>query len=569
LSFCASNMDSSNTRAERWAPWIAGALFALPVLIAKYPPMDDLPLHEAAVGLLRHWSDPQFAPRSLYYVNLGHSNQLFSFVLLALSFLMPIGVASKLIVATSVFLLPVAAARFADHVDAPRWTVLLAAPVVCLGWLFFWGLIQNIIGLVILLALLPAIDRFASQPTGRGAAWMCAAMLLLHFAHQAMQLVALAALVIFSVGTDAAGVSRARRIGLRAIPVGFCAVVGYAAAKYSWYHSGPRNRAAKIALYSLQHKIESLSGVLFGGHEPYVRNLMLVAAMAPVALLFKERWSARPRHRRTLGERMHAWRFDVLVLFLVIAYLVAPANLKSATLVYHRFLPPAWCIFVICAGIGTRATTRLPVRLLCGVVPVASLLVSWPAFADSNRVYSDLEPLLERIDIGSTVLTLNLGPQDPFRLWSPSDAEGHVLASRGGRALFDYTRSPISPVTQRGDRQWINSLNRLDGNPYGLRPDFDLRRFRYLLVNTSWPGLATVVTMALKDEASLKARSGGWYLFESRLPLMPFDSDDTDLPEPHPPTLRHKLREVARDLGETFPEDPTAVDKADDINPCQ
>src|SRR5580692_10346362 len=213
-------MDSSNTRAERWAPWIAGALFALPVLIAKYPPMDDLPLHEAAVGLLRHWSDPQFAPRSLYYVNLGHSNQLFSFVLLALSFLMPIGVASKLIVATSVFLLPVAAARFADHVDAPRWTVLLAAPVVCLGWLFFWGLIQNIIGLVILLALLPAIDRFASQPTGRGAAWMCAAMLLLHFAHQAMQLVALAALVIFSVGTDAAGVSRARRIGLRAIPVG-------------------------------------------------------------------------------------------------------------------------------------------------------------------------------------------------------------------------------------------------------------------------------------------------------------------------------------------------------------
>jgi hypothetical protein len=558
-------MASSNTRAERWAPWVVGAFFALPVLIAKYPPMDDMPLHEAAVGLLRHWSDPQFAPRSLYYVNIGHSNQLFSFVLLALSFLMPIGLASKLIVAASVFLLPVAAARFADHVDAPRWTVLLAAPVGCLGWLFFWGLIQNIIGLAILLALLPTIDRFASQPTGRGAAWMCGVMLLFHFAHQAMQIVALAALVFCSIGTGDPRGTRARRTALRLIPALFSACVGYAAAKYSWYLSGPRHRRAPLfILYTLQHKIESLSGVLFGGHEPYIRNLMLVAALAPVAFLLKERWGARPRHARTLAERMHARRFDLLALFLFVAYLLGPANLKSATLVYHRFLPPAWCIFVICAGIGARATIRFPVRLLCGVLPVASLLVSWPAFADSNRVYSDLEPLLDRIEIGSPVLTLNLGPQEPFRLWSPVDAAGHVVATRGGRALFDYTLSPISPVTQRGERQWVDPIDRLDGNPYGLRPDFDLRRFRYLLANTSLPGLGTVVTIALKNEASLKARSGGWYLFESLLPRVPFDSDDADLPEPYPPSLRHKLRDVARDLGETFPEPATTADEADD-----
>ncbi len=534
-------MDSSNPRAERWAPWVVGALFALPVLIAKYPPMDDMPLHEASVGLLRHWSDPQFSPRSLYYVNIGHSNQLFSFVLLALSFLMPIGLASKLIVATSVFLLPIAAAHFADYVDAPRWTVLLAAPVVCLGWLFFWGLIQNIIGLAILLALLPAIDRFASRPTGRGAAWMCGVMLLFHFAHQAMQIVALAALVFFSIGAGDPRGTRTRRTALRLVPALFCACVGYAAAKYSWYLSGPRHRRAPpFVFYSLQHKVESLSGVLFGGHEPYVRNLMLVAALAPVMILLKERWAGRPRNPRTFAERMHARRFDFLALFLFVAYMLAPANLKSATLVYHRFLPPAWCIFVICAGIGTRATMSRAVPLLCAVVPIAAILVSWPAFADSNRVYSDLEPLLDQIEIGSAVLTLNLGPQAPFRLWSPVDAAGHVVATRGGRALFDYTLSPISPVTQRGDRQWVNPIDRLDGDPFGLRPDWDLRRFRYVLMNTSTPGLGTVVTMALKQEASLKAQSGGWYLLESRLPRVPFDADDAELPEPHPATLRHR-----------------------------
>ncbi len=562
-------METPKTRAERWAPWVVGALFALPVLIAKYPPMDDLPLHEASVGLLRHWNDTTFAPRSLYYVNLGHSNQLFSFVLLALSFLMPIGLASKIVVAATVFVLPLAAARFADHLQAPRWTVLLAAPVACLGWLFFWGLIQNLIGLALLLALLPEIDRFAARPTGRGAAWMCALMLLFHFAHQAMQLMALAALLIFSITASAKERFRARHWGLVAIPALFCAMVGYAAAKYSWYLSGPRHRSQPpFIFYSLAHKVETFSGVLFGGREPYVRNLMLVVAMAPVLLLLKDRWLARSR-ARSLGERLYDLRFDFLAAFLLLLYWAGPANLKSATLVYHRFLPPAWCIFVIAAGMGTRATLRLPVRLLCSLLPIATLLATWPTFADSNKVYSDLEPLIDRIEIGSSVLTLNFGPQDAFRLWSPVDATGHVVASRGGRALFDYTLSPISPVTQRGDKQWIDPIDRLDGNPYGLRPDWDLRRYRYLLFNTGTPGLATVIGMAIKEEATLKASSGGWYLFESKLPQVPFDSADAHLPEPHPATLRHKLKELALALGETFPETDHATSKdADDINPC-
>src|SRR5580658_437642 len=195
-------MAAPKARIERWAPVVVGALFAIPVLVAKYPPMDDLPLHEASVGLLRHWGDANFAPRTLYYLNLGHPNQLFSFLVFALSFLVPIGFASKIVVACSLIALPIAAAHLADHVESPRWTALLAAPVG-LGWLFFWGLIQNIIGLAALLALLPAIDRFGSRPTGRRAAWMCAAMLFLHFAHQAMQLVALVALVLCSIGVDA------------------------------------------------------------------------------------------------------------------------------------------------------------------------------------------------------------------------------------------------------------------------------------------------------------------------------------------------------------------------------
>jgi len=548
-------MDHSQTRAARWAPYVVGALFAIPVLVAKYPPMDDLPLHEASIGLLRHWSDPQFAPRSLYYLNLGHANQLFSFLVYALSFLMPIGWASKIVVAGAVFGLPVAAAHFASHLGSPRWTALLAAPVG-LGWLFFWGLIQNIIGLVALLALLPAIDRFAARPTRKGAAWMCAAMLLLHFAHQAMQLVALAALLLCSVGVDTPVDPRRRRMGLRAIPVAFCVLLIFADNRYTWYISGPRHRrTATFVFYTLRHKLEGISGVIFGGYEPFIRNLMLAIGLAPIALLLVDRLRRRPASSRTFVERLHAWRFDLLALGLFITYLVAPANVQATTLVYHRFLPVAWVLFVICAGIGSGATLRLPVRLLCCVPPIASLLISWPVFADSHRVYSDLEPLLPRIDIGSSIITLNLGPQEPCRLWSPVDAGGHVVAVRGGRNLFDYTSSPASPVTQRAEKQWIDPIDRVDSDPMAFRPDWDLTRFRYLLINTTRAGMGAVLTLALRDEVSLLAQSGSWYLFESRLPRVPFDADDAHLPEPHPATLRRKLKELAVQL-ESAPQEP-------------
>src|SRR5947208_8079063 len=72
----------------RWAPYVAGVLLALPVLIAVYPPMSDLPFHEAGVSILRHFGDTEMFPPGLYFRNFGHPNQLFHLSAYALSFLM-------------------------------------------------------------------------------------------------------------------------------------------------------------------------------------------------------------------------------------------------------------------------------------------------------------------------------------------------------------------------------------------------------------------------------------------------------------------------------------------------
>jgi hypothetical protein len=535
-------------RAERLAPLCVGCVFALPVLLVAYPPMSDLPLHEAPIGLLRHWGDTAFTPPTLYMLNFGHANQLFSFVVMALSYLVPIAWASKLVVAASLVALPLAAARFADHVQAPRWSVLLVAPVG-IGWLFFWGLVQNIVGLDALLWLLPTIDHFASKPTARGAAVMCAAMVGLHFAHQAMQLVACAAIVVCSIGCN----WRPRALMLRSIPVVFCFALAAAANRYAWSVSGPRHTHVPLFLfYSFWHKIDGISGVLFAGYEPYIRHLLLALALGGVALLALSRSPADPaegRARPPLPARLHAWRFVILGLLLFVVYLVAPANVQSTTLVYHRFLPPAWAILVIATSAGVT-TTRPIARLACVVMPLASLLVAWPAFADSHRVYSDLDTFLDKIAIGSPIIGINLGPDPPHRLWNPSVAQGHIVAVRGGRSLFDYSQSPTSPITQRPEKQWQATRQRLEAEPFDLIPNWDFRHYRYLLISTTRPGLGEAVAMAIEDDARLIGQKGIWFLFESKLPVAPIDSPDEPLVKYEGPTLLQKLDHLAKSLRE-------------------
>jgi hypothetical protein len=538
------NAYFSMSRAERVAPWVVGALFALPVLVAKYPPMADLPMHEASVGLLQHWGDTRFAPPTIYALNFGHANQLFSFLVLGLAYIVPISWACKLVVAGALLALPLAAARFADHMGAPRWTALVVAPIG-LGWLFFWGLVQNILGLVALLTVLPAIDRFASQPTWRGVAKMCGVMVLLHFAHQAMQLVACGALVLCTMGAPL----RWKPMAFRATPAVFCLLLAYTANRYSWTMAGPRQlRTRAFVFYDFMHKVVSLPGVLFGGYEPYVRNLMMALAIMPVILLAVDRARLPRAPPPALSERLHAWRFELLAVVLVALYFAAPANIRSTTLVYHRFLPPAWAILVVCAGAGARERIRLPARLLCGAVPLASLLIAWPSFADSHREYSDLDTLIDRIEVGSSVVVLNLGPDPNYRLWSPAVAGGHVVAVRGGRSMHDYTLSPVSPVTQRAAKQWAEPLDRFDGVPGNFCPDWDFTRFRYLLLVSTSPGLAYAVTLAVQADAKLTAHKGHWYLFESVLPRVAIDADDVPIPMPHPPLLKKRLKEVVTGL---------------------
>src|ERR1019366_7502787 len=191
-------MTRSTKRAENLAPWLAGLLLAIPVLVSYYPPLTDLPFHEASVSLLPNLHPTKTSPPRLYALNLGQPNQLFHMAGWPLAILLGSRWAVKIVVAAAVVAVPVCAARFARHVGASPLAALVVAPMA-LRWLFSWGLIANLLGLASLLALLQVLDRFEQEPTVRGGLKVGGAVVLLYFAHEAMMFVFSGAALLLAV----------------------------------------------------------------------------------------------------------------------------------------------------------------------------------------------------------------------------------------------------------------------------------------------------------------------------------------------------------------------------------
>lgn len=533
---------------ETAAPWIAGTLLAAPVLVAYYPPMTDLPYHEAAIGILRHLGDTSMFPAGLYARNLGEPNQLFHLVGWALSFVLSTRWTVKLLVAATVLALPVCAARFARHVDASPLAALVIAPMA-LGWLFSWGLITNLVGLAVFLALLPTLDRFEHEPSPAGSLSTLAALVLLYLAHEAMMLVFAGIALAFAILRPWSWTKTTWRL------TPFVAGVAIAAGQASWQRRfmTPVVRAIPRTWHPLLHKVDRIPYIILPATERPAQFAMLALCTLTIALFLWLR--ARERRQRAKLERAEcsrferirrfalAYRWEFVAASLLVAYFAFPLTLNGATLVYHRWFPPAFAIFAVAAAprdLSIRAA-RVP-RLALAALPLATLFAVVPSFVDSNREYRALAPILPAVEPGNALAVLHLGPRDPTRAYSLGPAGGRILATRGGRLAYAFTDSSVSPVVIPRRYQWTESLVRMGFDGWwSFRPVHDLKLFRYVLVYTTDAGLTRLTTQALEPEADYVTESGNWALFRSRLQVVPLLSRDERMEQPPPETLRDRI----------------------------
>jgi hypothetical protein len=140
---------------------------AAPLLLARHPPMVDLPQHAAQVATLRQLLFAADYPyRELFEVHWLNPYWGGYLPILALSSVLPIDVAIKLVLVLVAITLPLAVSRLTAHFRCEPALDWLALPIVY-GFAFQWGFFNFLMGVPVVLVFLLWTFRYAAGPSRR------------------------------------------------------------------------------------------------------------------------------------------------------------------------------------------------------------------------------------------------------------------------------------------------------------------------------------------------------------------------------------------------------------------
>jgi hypothetical protein len=523
-------------RVDRWLPHVAGLVLATPVLAVPWPPSSDLSMHEGMVALLARWSDPAFVPPGVYRLALGHGNQLFYLLAWPLAKLAGAGLACRAVFALTIAGTLAAGGRLAAHLGRSRIAALALAPVT-LGWAFYWGFAPQMLGFALWLAALPRLDDDAARGSARAAAASSLAVVVLGFAHVASMVCATLAIAVFALVRPVD-----RRTPLRLLPALVGVALSVVEALRERADESPLARvfASRVLWHPPVHKVLGLVGYLVGDHGVITEATMgLLVVIA--AILWRLARSDVPAQVARASARpwLERQRFTVVAVLLFALYLTAPYSVNYGAFLYVRFLAPAFALGVLLVAppSGTRGALVVAPAVALLLAPMVAAL---PQLSAAVAQAAAVEPLIARIDEGSSVAVLHFGKHDHGLLFDPTAFGNRVLSERGGRELASFADYPIAPVVFAPGTRWDSIVLRVSVKSGSLQPATDLTRIAWVLVHVHDGELSPVVVRALSPEARLVDASHEWMLFHSRLGQLPLTSGDAE-PDPSAETLQERV----------------------------
>jgi hypothetical protein len=144
---------------------LVSAVFTLPIWLGTDPPMADYPQHLSMASILRWYHDPARHLVEHYTFAYARPNTAFVYLVAALSYLMPIGIAGKLLMAISVAATGPAGLALARRAGRPGWFGLFAL-ISAYDFAFFFGFVNNVIATPLLLYGVVLADRLLDRPMG-------------------------------------------------------------------------------------------------------------------------------------------------------------------------------------------------------------------------------------------------------------------------------------------------------------------------------------------------------------------------------------------------------------------
>jgi hypothetical protein len=131
--------------------WLISVLWVLPLWAAPFLPMVDYPQQLAAASIVRFYGDPVRRLQEAYQLSLARPHGLFELLVAGLAHLLPIEQAGRLVVALALAAVLPATVALCRRTGRPSWYALLALAVTY-GHAFYWGFVDSLLAVPLLLA---------------------------------------------------------------------------------------------------------------------------------------------------------------------------------------------------------------------------------------------------------------------------------------------------------------------------------------------------------------------------------------------------------------------------------
>lgn len=364
----------------------ASVLATVPVWLATYPPMVDLPQHAAQIALLRNLHDPNFRFADLFRVNWFTPYLLGYMLAYAIAPVVGIVTAFKVIITLALIGIPLSTAVLMRETGADPYWALLTIPSMY-GFTFAWGFFNFLVATPLGLLFLAYVIRHARRPTWRSSLGVGTFAVLLFFCHALICLFFLAIAAVYVV---------AESRSLRRAALVFSPIVAVLPVILAWYFRTSRGNAGitQGLVWDLgwmsSPDPQELGGRITGffprllGLSPRVCNLVLGVVLFVLPFL------AGARVRR----RLAVW---VPLAVCAAVLLFGPTTALGTWAIYPRFTVFALPFFVL--GLETLPVARpawraAPIFLLVGWMSITiSATLRYEAEARGfKQVLSAMEP---------------------------------------------------------------------------------------------------------------------------------------------------------------------------------
>ena len=471
-------------------------LMLAPIWIGRYLPLVDMPQHAAQITALREILHGNPSLTQLFEIN-WFTPYLFGYLLLyAISSVLPITMATKLVVSLAVVAIPITTGQLLRAAGADERWKWLAIPC-SFGFAFYWGFLSYIVAAPLALVFLTRTARFMAAPTTRNAIGIAVFSLLLFFCH----VIVLGVASLLALGY-VAGVSYRdpRALMLRSLPyatplplIALWLVIVYRTVPV--VHSDP------IVFPTLSSRFVQLLLQPAGQDGSSVLVALLVTA-AVIAL--------PPLSGAKLSRRPERWLPFVLA---AIVFMVAPHYVLSTAYFYQRlglFLVPLWLL--LWDAPSGRARRLDWVAMLIVLIWTAATIGRFAAFSRETESFRQVVASVEPgkrvasmvFDARSSFFTLPVYLH--FPVWYAATDRGVVDFN-----FADFAASVVRYQADAGPRMtdflgWYPT--EFDWHTHGGA------HYDYFMVKSS-SDISERIFKDKRGSVELVAQSGWWWLYRN------------------------------------------------------